>query len=200
MAARKQYDIARLNTPSESIEDSMTREYPPPVKEPCNDCPWRRNAKPGWLGPYDADQWLEIAHSDSPIACHQTLPEGGGWGESTQQCKGAAIFRTNVGKSPRNPSIETGPPDAERVFQTNDEFKDYHEGSTMAERRVIISGTRPQITAALDDLQAQLARGDDPRAYIKGNGERTPDLVLGFSDEGSHDPEWPELLVEYEDE
>lgn len=200
MPPRKRYDLDLLNTPVESIAESIGREYPPPVKEPCNDCPWRRAAKPGWLGPYEADLWLEIIHGESPIACHKTIPAGSGWGENTQQCRGAAIFRANVCKSPRNPSIETGPRDIERVFQTNDEFKNHHEGSTMAqERRVSIGGTREEIKAALDELQAQLERKEDPRLYVKGNGERTPDLVLEFTDEGE-DPDVSGLLVDYAEE
>jgi hypothetical protein len=199
---RKQYDLDRLNSPAANAGDLATREYPPPVKQPCNDCPWRRNAKPGWLGPYDADRWLEIAHGEAPIACHKTIPPGGGWAQNTQQCRGAAIFRANVCKNPRNPSIETGPRTRSRVFSTNAEFKDYHEGSTMAqERRVSIGGTREQIAAALDDLRSQLERKEDPRLYVKGNGERTPDLVLEFTDEGEPDPDEPnELLVDYDEE
>lgn len=120
--------MSNLNEPVKSIEEAMSREYPPCVKEPCNDCPWRRDATRGWLGPYDADEWLRCAHGESAIACHQTIPEGGGWGENTRQCRGAAIFRANVCKSPWNPTVETGPRDTKRVFAWDDEFKAHHEG------------------------------------------------------------------------
>jgi hypothetical protein len=39
----------------------MTEPVPPPVPEPCQECPWRRVATPGYLGPNDADEWVEIA-------------------------------------------------------------------------------------------------------------------------------------------
>jgi hypothetical protein len=45
---------------------ALTRDYPPAVPEPCNDCPWRRNATPGWLGPHTAEEWIKQAHSDTP--------------------------------------------------------------------------------------------------------------------------------------
>lgn len=123
-------DLERLNAPCTSIEDAMTREYPEATASPCNECPWRRAAASGWLGPYTVEEWIETAHSELPIACHKTLPIGGGWGESTRQCKGAAIFRENVFKSPRNQTIAAGPADTERVFGTNAEFIDHHGGPT----------------------------------------------------------------------
>lgn len=66
------------------------------------------------------------AHSDTPIMCHQTIEESGSF-DGTKQCRGAAIFRTNVCKSPRRSDIVTGPMDKENVFSDNDEFLDYHE-------------------------------------------------------------------------
>lgn len=103
--------------------------YPEPVAQPCNECPWRRKAAPGWLGPHSAALWLEIAHSEPAIACHKTIPEGGGWEGSTRQCRGAAIFRRNVLKSPRNPSVAVGPKDTEHVFASNAEFLAHHAPS-----------------------------------------------------------------------
>lgn len=115
-----------LNSPIEGIEDAITRQYPECVKEPCNECPWRRAALPGHLGPYTPEEWTEVAHGESPIACHKTIPSGGGWGDRTRQCRGAAMFRANVAKTPKNPTITTGPRDTERVFRKNYEFIDHH--------------------------------------------------------------------------
>lgn len=114
------------------------REYPEPTPEPCNECPWRRVAARGWLGPYNPHDWIKIAHSEAPIACHKTivvtdpLEQTGDWDHpKLRQCRGAGIFRANVGKLPRNPSITTGPREAEKVFDSNDEFIEHHEGETM---------------------------------------------------------------------
>ncbi len=102
------------------------RVYPAPCARPCNECPWRRDSVPGHVGPHDPEHWTESAHSDAAIACHKTLPPGGGWGTATKQCRGAAIFRENVCKSPRNPSIVTGPADRDKVFVSNAEFIAHH--------------------------------------------------------------------------
>jgi hypothetical protein len=126
-------------------------KLPPAVPKPCNDCPWRKNATPAWLGPFSAQAWLEIAHSDTPIACHETIPTGQPslgeanvqdpqdvWGGSSiRQCKGAALFRVNVCKSPRNRSdAEHDTPHDDpllaTVFANNAAFLAYHGSVPMA--------------------------------------------------------------------
>lgn len=101
---------------------------PPAVSSPCNECPWRRSSAPGHLGPYSAQQWVRIAHGESAIACHKTIVISGEW-EGARQCAGAAAFRANVCKSPRNPTVASGP-GREDVFQTNSEFVEHHTGGT----------------------------------------------------------------------
>lgn len=84
---------------------------PPAVPRPCNDCPWRRNAAPGWLGPYSAEEWIRLAHTETPIACHQTIKPGfkadmhGGWDDpGLRQCMGVAIYRHHAMKRMMNPT------------------------------------------------------------------------------------------------
>ena len=109
-------------------------ELPKPCAKPCNDCPWRVNALPGWLGPMGADQWVALIHSEEPIACHQTIEVEvdqieGDWNHpAMRQCAGAAIMRTNVCKSPRNPTdaAHAFKADREAVFASVAAFKDYH--------------------------------------------------------------------------
>lgn len=84
---------------------------------PCSDCPWARKALPGWLGNSTADEWLATVHGEALIECHTT----------DKQCAGAAIFRGNVCKVPRDPNILTLPADRVKVFSWNKEFKDHHE-------------------------------------------------------------------------
>lgn len=105
----------------------------PPAKQPCNDCPWRRNSIRGWLGPHTAEEWVQMAHGDGQIACHQTIPEGSDDDDpdlsTMTACAGATIFRANVCKSPRPtrgiPAYQL-PADRERVFSWNDEFIAHH--------------------------------------------------------------------------
>ena len=99
---------------------------PPATNRPCNECPWRRNAWAGWLGPLTATQWAKLALSDAPIACHKTIKEDYEW-EGASQCRGAAIFRENIHKSPRDREIVVGPADPETVFDSPIAFLQYHD-------------------------------------------------------------------------
>lgn len=84
---------------------------------PCGDCPWRRDALPGWLGSLTIDEWLRATHGEARIDCH-TL--------RGVQCAGAAIYRGNVCKSPRDPKILRLPADRTTVFASPTQFIDYH--------------------------------------------------------------------------
>lgn len=105
---------------------------PPVRRNPCGDCPWRVNSLPGWLGPHSADEWLAMAHGEGPIACHTTIVGDengdGDWDHpDILQCAGAARFRANVCKSPRDPDIARGPADRENIFTWNDKFLAHHQ-------------------------------------------------------------------------
>lgn len=104
-------------------------------KEPCFDCPWRRNAAPGWLGPHTAEEWEQIAHGEAAIACHITLDGDKGWESAgVLQCAGVAIYRANVCKQPKDPAVAVLPADKDLVFSFG-EFVEYHDGITQEEHR-----------------------------------------------------------------
>jgi hypothetical protein len=85
---------------------------------PCSDCPWRRDALPGWLGSLDVDEWLKSAHGETRMECHTV---------KGPQCAGAAIYRANMLKSPRDKSLLRLTPDRETVFANPNEFRKHHE-------------------------------------------------------------------------
>lgn len=100
-------------------------------RTPCFDCPWVRTAAPGWLGPYTAEKWVELAHSEVAIACHTTIEADetgyGDWEDGKiLQCAGAAIYRSNIAKMPRNPEVATLPADRDLVFGFR-EFEAHHK-------------------------------------------------------------------------
>lgn len=94
---------------------------------PCGDCPWRRKAAPDWLGSeHNAEEWIQVAHSDSTAECHTRAPH---------RCAGLATYRANVGKSVRDPREMRLPKDPEKVFASPFEFLDHHNklGHTSAD-------------------------------------------------------------------
>lgn len=109
---------------------------PEVAAKPCVECPWRRDSTAGHLGPHSAEEWVEIAHGESAIACHITIKSNqvdddgnASWAQpGMRQCAGAAIFRANIMKTPRHPKVAVGKADRETVFGWNDEFIKHHEG------------------------------------------------------------------------
>jgi len=96
----------------------------PKRSAPCRECPWRRKSIPGWVGPFTPEMWSQSAHGESLIWCH--LKRG--------ECIGAAIFRANVCKVTRLPTLSM-PADPARVFSSSEEFIAHHRqfGFTSAE-------------------------------------------------------------------
>lgn len=106
-------------------------------KSPCSDCPFSRKSLPGWLGGPTADDWLKEAHGDHTIPCHVF---------SGAQCAGAAIYRRNVLKQPRDPECLRLEANRDLVFATPMEFKRHHAregggGSAPATRTEGTQGT-----------------------------------------------------------
>jgi hypothetical protein len=83
---------------------------------PCSDCPWRRDALPGWLGGNTVDEWLHFAHTDTHIPCHTVR---------NVQCAGSAIYRRNTCKMVVPPLLVLRA-DHALVFSNRVEFTDHH--------------------------------------------------------------------------
>lgn len=91
------------------------------ITKSCTDCPWRRDALNGWLGGNTAQEWLIFAHHDTHVECHVY---------SDVQCAGIAIYRANLCKLPRDPSILVLPPDTKTIFANPREFLEHHEAES----------------------------------------------------------------------
>lgn len=105
------------------------------MTDPCKECPFRIVAPAGWLGPYSAEEWIHLVQSDQIIACHlHVFPAAHGvnnWDGT--QCAGAADYRANVSKSPRDPSVIIGKKNPD-VFSTPMEFLDHHSPIEFTDR------------------------------------------------------------------
>lgn len=89
----------------ETVEEALAFEYPPVTARPCAECPWRKDATPGHLGPHTAQEWASALHSETAIACHMTIETSEEWTGTIRQCAGAAQVRTNVHKLPMNRTV-----------------------------------------------------------------------------------------------
>jgi len=113
---------------NDEIEFVLHGEWQESRSTPCAECPWRRASVPGHTGPVEPESWVNQAHADGPIHCHQTIAEHDMSLDDSRlrQCAGAARFRANVCKTPRNPTAAKGPADREKIFVSNKEFLDHH--------------------------------------------------------------------------
>ena len=114
------------------VEFILYGELPKVTVKPCSECPWVRTSTPGHLGPFTAREWCDMAHGETPIMCHKTLRHGEHEFDDPEirQCAGAAQFRANVLKTPRNPTCAVAElTDTVTVFRWDDEFIEHHEGA-----------------------------------------------------------------------
>lgn len=121
--------------------------------KPCSDCPWARTALCGWLGSNTIDEWIAMAHGETRIDCHT---------RTGAQCAGAAIYRANVAKSPRDQTLLRLPRDAEHVFATANEFFEHHSSAPRGEGR-------PRPRRRIDSLKGQLAEIEDLINEVEGD-------------------------------
>ncbi len=92
---------------------------------PCSDCPLRRDSLGGWLGGSTADEWAAMLHAEAKVECH--VLEGA-------QCAGAAVYRGNICKRPRDKTILVLPSDEKTVFSNRREFLDHHTVSKVGKK------------------------------------------------------------------
>lgn len=77
------------------------------IKSPCVECPFRKTATPGWLGPDSAKDVIAQVHSEAGYGCHMNL-EGRGDEEGmvprdeVEQCAGAILHANLTHKSYRS--------------------------------------------------------------------------------------------------
>ena len=100
------------------ITSDEARTTPKQHKKPCSDCPFSRGSLAGWI-PTTPVEWAMQAHNEDRIECHALLPH---------QCAGAAIYRSNVCKDPRDKTLLVLPADKKLVFASIKEFLEHHEG------------------------------------------------------------------------
>lgn len=120
-------------------------------KSPCSDCPFARKAVSGWLGGLTPEQSALQAAGEVKIDCHVHLGV---------QCAGAAIYRSNTCKSPRDKSLLILPRDTTKVFKNHIEFIAHH------------SGNFPAPVAAAAPVEAKKEkRGSDGSTYARGKAK-----------------------------
>lgn len=121
-----------------TVEKGMQRA----IKSPCVECPFRRDAAPGYLGGYTPEMYLDAVFSPASLACHNSHGFHTGDIEKQRLCTGLAAFRANTGwiasvtlETPLGPftvpsaahaSTQYIGHDEEHYFATPEEFIAHH--------------------------------------------------------------------------
>ena len=85
------------------------------MKKPCDECPFRKNSLPGWLGPWEAlGLHRYVMDSEKPFSCHMTIrdkvdlvsgEETTTSVENTELCVGSILYMNKGGKLARDPFL-----------------------------------------------------------------------------------------------
>ena len=151
--------------------------------KPCNDCPFRKTALPGWLGDDTPEGFMATTMADHPMPCHQTVNyDRPGWKTEiadgrqpkARLCAGALIFFSNIAKLSRDPSRPRLPADRETVFTSPQSFIDHHSA----------------LPGHKDTLKGRLAYFVQPTEFVEGEGFR---VCLALEGEPGYYPTgtWP---------
>jgi hypothetical protein len=104
--------------------------------KPCNECPFRHKAMPGWLGAATPESFIIEISYEHPLPCHPTIDyDDKRWLQkwSTQRigmiCAGSLIMAANMGKKFREPGFPSLSRNTRLVFATAQEFLDHHNNA-----------------------------------------------------------------------
>lgn len=77
------------------------------LTKPCNECPFRKNSLPGWLGEWSSPEELFgfVITAEQSFPCHLSMTDRNGDDKPQSDmsyCRGAVMFMKKIGKLPRN--------------------------------------------------------------------------------------------------
>jgi hypothetical protein len=126
------------------------------VKEPCPQCPFRRDSRAGYLGGTSPAGFIGQAHGPFALPCHMhgdfTPQDRHGKAMDAPQCAGAAAYRAaypaNFPDHPPLPARLKSEPHPD-VFAHPAEFYAHHAGITLEDAQTLV--TKDTVNAATFD-------------------------------------------------
>lgn len=103
------------------------------LKQPCKECPFRKKAPAGWLGPWNPEDIVrQISYGEFP--CHRTIPHNSI--ENMESCGGAAMLLNNSIQQAHGTVLSSHQrkieeEDHSTVFSNKQEFLDHHNNASV---------------------------------------------------------------------
>ncbi len=100
-------------------------------KTPCPECPFRKASPPGWLGPWNVEELISVAHGEGGLACHMDVNKKGEGMDVAeyQPCVGAIMHANKTCKNYVNPRLAALQQQLKGVDVSNIlgfEFREHH--------------------------------------------------------------------------
>lgn len=169
--------LPAIRVPSDSHENTQTKTsngglqlvpvgMKPAPHSPCRECPFRRDATPGYLGGYTPEMYMDIVRSPASIACHLSNGFQTREIETQHHCYGAAAFRANIGHVCQMDGIPTHAhestmrvgSDNVTFLGTDAEFIAHHGPAQIP----LAEPSDDDIRKELLELFARILRGEEP--------------------------------------
>jgi hypothetical protein len=106
------------------------------LQKPCNECPFSKTIKPGFLGGSDATVYVGQGYGPFWLPCHKNCDfSNSDWKKdvTAQQCAGAAIYRANTGRDHLFPSFMHRLPKDACVFESPEQLLAHHKNISLEE-------------------------------------------------------------------
>lgn len=104
-------------------------------KNPCPQCPFRKNALPGWLGDYTPKEVIDTINHEEAFLCHTQIDYSDPDWKETQApfapvCAGQLMMTRRMCKLPRDPehsaAVKAIVP-SDEIFKNHREFIEHHQ-------------------------------------------------------------------------
>lgn len=115
----------------------------------CGECPFRKKAPAGWLGPHSIEDIEMVVHSEEPFICHESIEEMMGRGyegeqieEHGQHCVGMLRYRNSMCKLSRDPQTAQAQTELRTVpdqaLIPPRKFREHHEKTPIISEGIVM--------------------------------------------------------------
>ena len=140
------------------------------LKSPCNECPFRKNSLPGYLGGvWTAKELHQTVMGEAPFPCHQTMEHRE---EDYSHCVGSIMYMNKNAKRCQNIQLSR----LQAKFKDEDhsnilslvEFVEHHQKATKTKSTTPNPPSEQEVNDVINDYYGIIDEGGCPDEYSEG--------------------------------